>query len=124
MPNIVFYRCKTCGNIMALFLRGGEIRDCCGESMAIIEPNTTDGTKEKHVPVVERKYEKLYVSVGSTLHPMLSEHYIEMITIDAGNRTETLYLKPGSDPKADFAAAETGTAYAYCSIHGLWKADF
>lgn len=124
MPNIVFYRCKTCGSIMVLFLRGGEIRNCCGQSMAIIEPNTTDGEKEKHVPVVVKENGKIHVSVGSTLHPMLPEHYIECITMDAGNRTETLYLKPGLESKAEFADAETGTAYAYCNIHGLWKTEF
>jgi len=33
------------------------------------------------------------------------------------------YLKPGDAPKAEFHAA-SGTVYAYCNLHGLWKADF
>jgi superoxide reductase len=124
MANIVFYRCKKCGSILALFLRSGEIRNCCGQSMDILEPNTIHGTKEKHIPVVVKENDRLHVSVGATLHPMQPEHYIECITIDAGNRTETSYLKTGMVPKAEFSDAGNGTVYAYCNIHGLWEADF
>ena len=37
---------------------------------------------------------------------------------------ELVYLKPGEEPKAYFSGMGTGTAYAYCNLHGLWKADF
>jgi len=92
--------------------------------MAIIKPNTTDGEKEKHVPVAQKENGTIHVSVGSTLHPMQPEHYIECITVDVGNRTETSYLIPGMEPKAEFSDAATGSVYAYCNMHGLWKADF
>ena len=35
------------------------------------------------------------------------------------------YLKPGEAPEARFHLGEDGkaTVYAYCNLHGLWKAE-
>lgn len=92
--------------------------------MEPVEPNTTDASKETHVPVVTKDDGTIHVSVGSTPHPMVQEHYIECIAMDAGNKTEILYLAPGLEPKADFAFVASGTVYAYCNVHGLWEAKF
>ncbi len=124
MANIKFYRCKVCGNIMVMLLKNGETKTCCEQNMTVVEPNTTEGTNEKHIPVVTKDNGIIHVTVGETLHPMLPEHYIEMITIDAGKKTEIAYLAPGLEPKVDFANIGSGTVYEYCSVHGLWKADF
>ena len=34
------------------------------------------------------------------------------------------YLKPGEEPTKTFCKkfADHGTVYAYCNLHGLWKA--
>lgn len=124
MSNAVFYRCEKCGNMVALLKNGGGTLTCCGQSMTKLTANTTDAAKEKHVPVVSREGGKLRVQVGSVLHPMTAEHSIEWIALESGNRLEIAYLKPGDQPTAEFANAESGTVYGYCNLHGLWKADF
>lgn len=124
MTGIEFYRCELCGNIMALIKKGGGTPACCGQNMTKLEANTTDASKEKHVPAIAKADGKITVAVGSTLHPMLPEHHIEWVALAAGDRVEFAYLKPGMEPKAVFAGADFGTVYEYCNLHGLWKADF
>ena len=87
--------------------------------------NTTDGAHEKHVPVIEQQGDHVTVKVGSVEHPMLDVHYIEWIALATPDRLEIAYLKPGDKPVAEFACtgADDVTAYAYCNLHGLWKAD-
>lgn len=124
MSNITFYRCNTCGNVMALLKKGNDSKNCCNQSMVKLEPNTTDGSEEKHLPFIVKGSGKLQVTIGSTLHPMLAEHYIELIALDSGNKTDIVYLSPGFEPKAVFEVTDSGTVYEYCSVHGLWKTDF
>jgi superoxide reductase len=124
MSNVICYRCEICGNIVLLIKNGGGDLVCCGQPMAKLEPNTTDGAKEKHVPVISKENGKIKVAVGAVLHPMLPEHHIEWVALDAGERTEIVYLKPGMEPMVEFVDTGTGAAYAYCNLHGLWKAGF
>ena len=124
MSNIVFYRCEICGNIVVLIKNGGGTLTCCGQAMTKLEPNTTDGAKEKHIPVITKENGKIKVAIGSTLHPMLPEHHIEWIALVTGEKTKIVHLKPGMEPKAEFADISSGTVYEYCNLHGLWKADF
>lgn len=89
--------------------------------------NTEDAAHEKHVPVVEieRDGHVIRARVGSTEHPMLPEHYIEWIALEAEGRLEIHYLEPGMKPTTVFAGgSKTGTVYAYCNLHGLWSATF
>lgn len=93
----------------------------------LVEANTVDAAVEKHVPVVElqRDGHIIHVAVGEVAHPMTDEHYIEWIALDAGGRFEVHSLKPGQTPATFFAGGvKSGTVYAYCNLHGLWKADF
>ncbi|NLW03403.1 MAG: desulfoferrodoxin FeS4 iron-binding domain-containing protein [Clostridiaceae bacterium] len=124
MSQVEFYRCDVCGNLVALVNKGGGTQVCCDQEMTQLVPNTVDASKEKHVPHVTREDGKIKVAVGSTLHPMVPEHYIMWIAIVSGDRLEFRYLKPGEEPIAVFDGVETGTAYEYCNLHGLWKADF
>lgn len=124
MSIVEFYRCERCGNIVALLKKGGGTLSCCGQAMTKLIANSTDAAKEKHVPVVSKADGKIKVAVGSTLHPMQPEHFIEWIALEADGKVEIRYLKPGDEPKAEFEAANSGTVYAYCNLHGLWKADF
>lgn len=123
MANVVFYRCEICGNMVALIKNGGGTLVCCGQDMKKLEANSTDAATEKHVPVVERADGKIKVTVGSTIHPMLEAHYIEWIALDTGDRLQIAYLKPGMEPKAEFADVASGTVYEYCNLHGLWKTE-
>ena len=119
-----FYICEHCGNIIAKVKDSGVPVMCCGQKMTEIEAGTTDAAVEKHVPVVEVKDSKVYVTVGEVAHPMVPEHYIEWIALctDKGNQRKC--LKPGDDPKVCFAICDdekVEAVYAYCNLHSLWK---
>lgn len=124
MSKIDFYRCETCGNIVALIKRGGGTLACCGNTMTKLEANVTDASQEKHVPVVTKEAGKLRVTVGAVLHPMLPEHSIEWIALVADGKVEFRFLKPGDEPVAEFSDVKTGEIYEYCNLHGLWKTEF
>ena len=122
-----FYRCDHCGNIVTFVHSAGVPVMCCGQKMTELVPGTTDAALEKHVPVVEteRDGHVIRARVGSTEHPMLPEHYIEWIALEAEGRLEVHYLEPGMKPATFFAGgSKTGTVYAYCNLHGLWSATF
>ncbi|WP_045221736.1 desulfoferrodoxin [Desulfonatronum thioautotrophicum] len=117
------YKCDMCGNIIDVLHGGGGELVCCGEPMKIMTENTVDAAKEKHVPVVEKTANGYKVTVGSTLHPMESKHYIEWIEIIADGKSYRQFLNPGQEPVAEFCVqAEQVTAREYCNLHGLWKA--
>lgn len=120
-----FFRCKHCGKIIAI-VKGCKCPTiCCGEAMEEIVPNTQEAALEKHVPVVTVKDNIVHVEVGSTLHPMLEAHFIEWIALQTKNGNQRIVLKPGDAPVADFAILpndEVIACYAYCNLHGLWKA--
>lgn len=121
---VKFYRCEVCGNIVAVVQNGGGRPVCCGQNMTLLDANTVEASKEKHVPVVIKADGKVKVAVGSAAHPMLPEHYIQWIALAVEGRLEFAYLKPGAEPKAEFNEAASGAAYAYCNLHGLWKTEF
>ena len=121
-----FYRCSHCGKIIAVVKETGVPVICCGEKMQEIVPNTVDAAQEEHVPVIEVKENLVTVKVGSVTHPMLDEHYIEWISLETKEGNQRKELKPGADPVAVFALAPSDdvvAAYAYCNLHGLWKAE-
>lgn len=88
--------------------------------------NTVDASQEKHVPQVSIDGSTVVVKVGSVEHPSLPAHYIEFILLETSTGIHTKWLKPGDVPAATFALVEGETvisAYEYCNLHGLWKAD-
>lgn len=76
-------KCAVCGNIVEMIEDKGVPVMCCGKPMNELQANTTDGALEKHVPVAEIVDGSLHVKVGSMEHPMLAEHYITMILVEA-----------------------------------------
>ena len=122
--DIKFYRCEHCGNIITFVKESGVPVICCGSPMTKLEANSTDAANEKHVPVVNKSGDKISVAVGSVAHPMQAEHYIEWIACVAGEKVEFRYLEPGVEPVAEFDNVTSGVVYAYCNLHGLWKAEF
>lgn len=120
-----FYRCEKCGKMLAMLKPSKcEMVQCCNQPMTIVQANTTDAAVEKHVPVIEQNGNIVTVTVGSTIHPMTEDHYIEWILLETKNGNQRVELKPGEEPKATFALVdgnEVVTAYAYCNLHGLWK---
>ena len=117
------YKCMKCGNIVEVLHAGQGQLVCCGEPMRLMVENTSDGAKEKHVPVLEKTADGWWVMVGSVLHPMEEKHYIEWIELVADEHSYRVYLSPGQEPKVFFAVkAEKVQAREYCNLHGLWKA--
>ncbi|MCM8900673.1 desulfoferrodoxin [Caldicoprobacter algeriensis] len=121
---VAFYRCEICGNLVELINRGGGELVCCGQPMTELKPNTVDASVEKHVPAVTRKDGKLYIQIGSVPHPMIPEHYIEWVAVVSDKTMQRIALTPGQEPKAEVVdTGEEVDVYAYCNIHGLWKAE-
>lgn len=118
-----FYICRTCGNLLCS-IEDRNVPVCCGKPMELLIPNTVDAAQEKHVPVVKRDGDKVKVTVGEVAHPMIAEHYIMWIAIACDHGMQLTKLTPGVAPEAEFVvpADVEITAYAYCNLHGLWKA--
>ncbi|VFQ47414.1 desulfoferrodoxin [Desulfoluna butyratoxydans] len=115
------YACEHCGNIVEIIQAGGPTVRCCGQAMTLLEENTRDASREKHVPVVAEADGGIRVSVGETAHPMTEEHWIPWIEVTQGATILRKHLLPGEKPEAFFAGI-TGpvVARAYCNLHGHW----
>ena len=119
-----FYRCKHCGNIVALVKEVKVPTFCCGQPIEELIPNTEDGAHEKHIPVVSVENGVATVKVGEVTHPMLDAHYIEWFMIQTNFGNQRKVLKPGQEPVAKFALLEGEIvirALEYCNLHGLYS---
>lgn len=122
---MTLYRCELCGNIVVKLVDGGGPLACCGQPMNALKAGVTDAAQEKHVPALKLEGSTLTVQVGDVLHPMTPEHYIQFILVEQEGKVQYAALTPDSEPKAVFEV-EPGkpvTAYEYCNLHGLWKAE-
>ena len=120
-----FYRCKHCGQIVAIVKGTGVPIICCGEPMQEIKAGEVDASVEKHVPVYEVTNGVITVKVGSVEHPMTEEHYIEWVSLKTKFGNQRKALKPGDAPEVSFLIEkddEVEAVYAYCNLHSLWKA--
>lgn len=121
-----FYICNHCKNIIGKIHDSGVPVVCCGEKMAELVPNTTDAATEKHVPVIKVDGTSVTVTIGSTLHPMTEEHLIQWVYLETEEGGQRKNLKAGDKPELTFAITpgdRVRAAYAYCNLHGLWKAE-
>lgn len=120
-----FYHCEHCGNIVAYATDKGVPIVCCGEKMKEMIPGTVDASKEKHVPVVSREGNLVTVKVGAAPHPMVPEHYIGWVALQTNTGNQRKELDHTGAPEAKFALLdgdEVVAVYAWCNLHGLWKA--
>ena len=118
------YRCSVCGNVVEVLQAGGGELHCCGKPMRLLVENSVDAAKEKHVPVIEKITGGYKVTVGSVLHPMQPEHYIQWIELLADGQVLRRQLRPGEKPEAVFMTdAEEVKARELCNLHGLWVAE-
>ena len=88
--------------------------------------NTVDASQEKHVPIITVSGDEVHVAVGSVEHPSLPAHYIEFIVLLTESGIQMKWLKPGMKPEATFKLTpgdKAISAFEYCNLHGLWKAD-
>ncbi len=120
------YRCPHCGNIVTVMNYGGGTLVCCGDPMILVVAGENEtASKEKHIPVVTVKDSVVEVAVGSAPHPMTAEHLIQWVSLVTDTQVYTEYLTPSDAPAAKFvlpAGAGSYEVYAYCNLHGLWKA--
>lgn len=119
-------KCNGCGKMVLEVIGSQCPTKCCGEPMAELVPNTSDGAGEKHVPAVTVEGNKVTVQVGEVLHPMLEAHYINFVILETDKGYQKHDLKPGDQPVAVFALAEDEkpvAAYEYCNLHGFWKTE-
>ena len=120
-----FYICEHCNNIITMVKDAGVPVLCCGQKMTALIPGTTDAAAEKHVPVYQVEGNLVKVCVGSVEHPMLPEHDIEWVSLQTKQGTQLKHLHPGEKPEVCFALCEgdaVEAVYAYCNLHGIWKA--
>lgn len=126
MANVKFFKCNHCGNIIEKIYDSGVPVVCCGENMQELIPNTSDGAGEKHVPVVKVEGDNVSVEVGSVLHPMVEEHFIQWIYVETLRGGIRKNLLPGEQPVASFKLSEGDelvAVYEYCNLHGLWRTN-
>lgn len=120
-----FYICSHCGNIIAKVKDVGVPVMCCGQKMTEIVPGTTEASHEKHIPVYQVEGNIVTVRVGAVDHPMAPEHFIEWVSLQTKQGNQRKLLTPGQEPVVRFALCEgdeVEAVYAYCNLHGLWKA--
>ena len=121
-----FYVCAHCGNIVTKLTDKKVPIVGCGEKMQLLAAGTTDAALEKHVPVYTVENDTVHVKVGSVEHPMTDAHWIEWIIAETNKGFAVRQLTPSDKPEADFVLSdgeELKEVYAYCNLHGLWKAE-
>ena len=121
-----YYICEHCGNIIEYVKETGVPVMCCGQKMTELIPGTSDGAREKHVPVVSVTGDKVVVEVGAVEHPMVEAHYIQWIAIETTKGSQRVKLEYTDKPRAEFKLADGEMlveAYEYCNLHGLWKSN-
>ena len=120
-----FFICDACKNIIGIIESRGVPIMCCGLKMTELEPNTVEASGEKHLPEVTVSSDKIKVQVGSVLHPMVDEHYIQFIYVETEHGGQRKCLKPGDEPVVEFSFVNDKpiAVYEYCNLHGLWKTE-
>lgn len=120
-----FYICEHCGNLIGMINDAGVPMMCCGQKMTELIPGTVEASHEKHIPVVTVEGNTVKVEIGSVAHPMTEEHSILWVYLQTDRGGQRKNLEPGTAPAVTFALADEKpvAVYAYCNLHGLWKAD-
>ena len=120
---LIIKKCNSCGATVEV-LKECNKEDCsiscCGTQMELMVPNSTEASKEKHIPKYKKEEDEIFVKLD---HPMDEDHYIEWIALVKGKKEEFIYLKPGKPAECKFKYVPSSTIYAFCNKHGLWKKD-
>lgn len=120
---VKFYQCNQCGNVIMKVVDSNVPVECCGEEMVELEANIEDASVEKHLPIVNRIDScKVKVEVGSVLHPMIAEHHIVFVYVECEHGGIRVDLKDKPEAVVCTCTDDPIAVYAYCNLHGLWKA--
>lgn len=123
--SIKFLKCNRCGNIVEVVENKMGVVSCCGQPMEEMVINTVDASHEKHIPVYEVEGNRIKVRIGSVAHPMIPEHHIAWVEIKTKMGVQRKYIANKDEAKVCFLICEHDEleeVYAYCNLHGLWKA--
>ncbi|MCQ2374161.1 MAG: hypothetical protein MJ050_08790 [Phascolarctobacterium sp.] len=129
-----FYICKICGNLVEKIEDSGIAPFCCGKKMTCLNAEETEGSGEKHLPVVtaiklscleacDMPMTLVKVRIGEEPHPTLNNHYIKWIQLQTDKGMYRQRLEPGQASLANFIICGQENlinAFSYCNIHGLW----
>ena len=98
---------------------------CCGQKMTHLEAGVVEASREKHIPVATVNGNTVTVNVGSVEHPMAEEHHISWVYLQTDRGGQRKDLEVGKSPVVNFALSDEKpvAVYAYCNLHGLWKAE-
>ncbi len=120
-----FYICEHCGNLIGMINDAGVPMMCCGQKMTKLEAGVVEASHEKHIPVVNVDENEVNVVVGEVEHPMSEEHSILWVYLQTDRGGQRKNLKVGEAPVVSFAIKDEKplAVYAYCNLHGLWKAE-
>ena len=121
-----FYVCAECGNFVKLLTASGKEMSCCAKKMENAQPYTDGPLAKKHMPKVTVNGNKIAITVGELMHPSEENHAIAWIHLVTRLGSQFKHLLPGEEPVADFILSDKDipiAVYAYCSTHGLWKAQ-
>ena len=121
-----FFKCRHCGNVITKLVDSTVPVVCCGEKMAELVPNTSEGAGEKHIPIINVNGSVVDIAVSTVRHPSVPEHFIRFIVLETSNGFRVKDLTAGETPEASFAINEDEkvvAAYEYCNLHGLWKSE-
>jgi len=120
-----FFICEHCGNLIGMIHDAGVPMMCCGQKMKQLEPGVVEASVEKHIPVVTVAGNTVKVNVGSVAHPMAEDHHISWVYLQTDRGGQRKCIEIGSEPVVEFAIVNEKpvAVYAYCNLHGLWKAD-
>ncbi|MDR0222254.1 MAG: desulfoferrodoxin [Oscillospiraceae bacterium] len=123
--NQKFFKCNHCGNLIGLIADNGVPLVCCGEKMAELAPNTVEASAEKHLPAVTVSGNTVSVRVGGAPHPTDDGHHIAFVYLETEQGGQRKSVKIGAEPAVAFSLTDDApvAAYAYCNLHGLWKAE-
>ena len=125
MKDNKFYICERCGNIVGMIHNSGVNPVCCGQKMTKLEAGVVEASREKHIPKVTVDGNVVIAEVGSVYHPMSEEHHIAWVYLQTDKGGQRKALSPNDEPVVKFALADEKpiAVYAYCNLHGLWKAE-
>ena len=120
-----FFICEHCGNMVGVLKDKSVPMVCCGKKMTELVPNTVEASLEKHVPCMTVSDAGISVRIGSAPHPMEDAHHISFVYVETERGGQRKCLAVGQEPKVDFSFVDDAplAVYAYCNLHGLWKAD-
>ena len=96
------------------------------EAKERIDRIRTEARPEEHIPLIKVEGNTVTISVSSEPHPMEEKHRISAIGLQTDKKFYSVRLAAGEQPVASFTlvCGETPVeATAFCTTHGIWKAN-